>query len=67
MTIYFVAVIQRAEQADSGLGLQSECPRAKMFGNFLIFDFSIKIVILHALLTVLMPNILLVNIQDYSY
>ena len=38
----------------------------KMCGNYLTFAISIKIVILHALLTVSMPNILLV-MQNYIY
>ena len=50
-----------------GLGLQSECPQAKMHGSFLTFDLSIKIdQILHALLAVSMPSILLVNTY-YAY
>ena len=43
------------------LGLQSECPQAKVRGNLLTFDLSIKNVVLHALLAVSMPNI---NIQN---
>ena len=50
-------VIQRAERADS-LGM-AECPEAKMCGNLWTFDLSVKI--MHALLTVSMPDILLVR------
>ena len=44
------------------LGLQSECPQAKMHGSFLTSYPSIQIEILHALLAVSMPNIILVII-----
>ena len=59
-----IYIIQREEQADSlgmagGLG-----PRAKI--RFLIFDLLIKIVILLALLTVSMTNILLVIPQPFT-